>query len=116
MDNLPSCEKCSCAYTYENAEFYVCPECGHEWLIDSNTVDAEPMQKEVRDAFGNLLQDGDSVTVVKELKVKGASPLKAGTKVKDIRLVEPQDGHDIDCKIKGYGAMMLKSSVVKKCN
>lgn len=109
--NLPNCPKCNSEYTYEDGNLLVCPECGHEW--SANMVAEEETEKVYRDANGNVLQDGDSVVVVKDLKVKGASSaLKKGTKVKNIRLVEGD--HDIDCKIDGFGAMKLKSEFVKK--
>jgi protein PhnA len=117
IENLPPCPTCSCEYTYEMNALAVCPECGHEWVpADSGakggSTDGERV---VKDAVGNVLQDGDSVVVVKALKVKGSpSGIKAGTKVRGIRLVDGVDGHDIDCKVDGFGAMQLKSSVVKK--
>lgn len=94
----------------------VCPECGHEWAAAEGVTDSGAFaERVVKDAVGNVLQDGDSVVVVKALKVKGSpSGIKAGTKVRNIRLVDGVDGHDIDCKIDGFGAMQLKSSVVKK--
>lgn len=93
----------------------VCPECGHEWVPGESAGDAGPEERVVKDAVGNVLRDGDSVTVVKALKVKGSpSGIKAGTKVRNIRLIDGGDGHDIDCKVDGFGAMQLKSSVVKK--
>lgn len=95
----------------------VCPECGHEWVPAERGAEAADAagQRVVKDAVGNVLQDGDTVTIVKALKVKGSpSGLKAGVKVRNIRLVDGVDGHDIDCKIDGFGAMQLKSSVVKK--
>ncbi|WP_030670623.1 zinc ribbon domain-containing protein YjdM [Streptomyces sp. NRRL B-1347] len=114
-ENLPPCPTCSSAYTYEMGALLVCPECGHEW----SPASAEPAQTAadtaIRDAVGNVLADGDTVTVVKALKVKGSpAGIKAGTKVRNIRLVDGVDGHDIDCKIDGFGSMQLKSSVVKK--
>jgi protein PhnA len=112
MTNLPHCPKCNSAYTYEDGVMFVCPECGHEW---SNQEIADTGQNEpvVKDAHGNVLNDGDSITVIKDLKVKGSSSIvKVGTKVKNIRLVEGD--HDIDCKIDGIGAMQLKSEFVKK--
>uniref|UniRef100_A0AAU2UZA7 Zinc ribbon domain-containing protein YjdM n=1 Tax=Streptomyces sp. NBC_00003 TaxID=2903608 RepID=A0AAU2UZA7_9ACTN len=113
-ENLPPCPTCSSAYTYEMGALLVCPECGHEW----SPAAAEPAAAQdgvIRDAVGNVLADGDTVTVVKTLKVKGSpSGIKAGTKVRNIRLVDGVDGHDIDCKIDGFGPMQLKSSVVKK--
>ena len=112
MSALPKCPKCSSEYTYEDGSMYVCPECAHEWSQDAAAASAE--QKRVwRDANGNELQDGDSVTVIKDLKIKGSSSVvKVGTKVKNIRLVDGD--HDIDCKIDGIGAMQLKSEFVKK--
>ncbi|WP_335870081.1 zinc ribbon domain-containing protein YjdM [Bacillus sp. 2205SS5-2] len=112
MANLPNCPKCNSEYTYEDGTQFVCPECGHEWMISSGVEDSE-REKTIRDANGNVLTDGDSVTVIKDLKVKGSSSvLKIGTKVKNIRLVEGD--HDIDCKIDGFGPMKLKSEFVKK--
>ncbi|MES1263743.1 MAG: zinc ribbon domain-containing protein YjdM, partial [Peristeroidobacter soli] len=110
------CPKCNSELTYQDGAMYVCPECAHEWTPASAVADVaandEP-QVEVRDANGNVLQDGDTVIVVKDLPVKGASSaLKAGTKVKGIRLVEGD--HNIDCKIEGFGGMKLKSEFVKK--
>lgn len=111
MSELPKCPACSSSYTYEDGDNYVCPECAHEWPIAG--VAEAVVERVVRDAFGNQLQDGDAVTVIKDLKVKGAStPIKVGTKVRNIRIVEGD--HDIDCKIDGFGAMQLKSEFVKK--
>ncbi|MFI0986534.1 zinc ribbon domain-containing protein YjdM [Streptomyces exfoliatus] len=117
IENLPSCPQCSSEYTYEMNNLVVCPECGHEWVpaADSGTSADESGERVIKDAVGNILSDGDTVTVVKALKVKGnPSGIKAGTKVRNIRLVDGVDGHDIDCRIDGFGAMQLKSSVVKK--
>ncbi|MNW25005.1 hypothetical protein D3C74_17370 [compost metagenome] len=112
MIDLPNCPKCNSAYTYEDGSLLICPECAHEWAPSAESEGAEE-QKVVRDANGNVLQDGDSVTIIKDLKVKGSSSvLKIGTKVKSIRLVDGD--HDIDCKIDGFGAMKLKSEFVKK--
>ncbi|MFD8983752.1 zinc ribbon domain-containing protein YjdM [Streptomyces sp. NPDC059564] len=112
---LPPCPECSGAYTYEMGALLVCPECGHEWPAASGEWAEAPAERVVKDSVGNVLADGDTVTVVKGLKVKGsASGIKAGTKVRNIRLVDGVDGHDIDCKIEGFGAMQLKSSVVRK--
>lgn len=112
MSNLPSCPKCNSEYTYEDRGLFVCPECGHEWTLESEKENSED-KKVVKDANGNILNDGDSVTIIKDLKVKGSSsPLKQGTKVKNIRLVDGD--HNIDCKIDGFGAMQLKSEFVKK--
>jgi protein PhnA len=111
MSILPACPQCSSAYTYEDGNLYICPECAHEWSQDANA--AADAVRIVKDAVGNVLQDGDNVTVIKDLKVKGSSSVvKVGTKVKNIRLVEGD--HDIDCKIDGIGAMGLKSEFVKK--
>jgi protein PhnA len=110
---LPPCPQCGSAYAYEDGGQLVCPECGHEWTPNEASPESDSI--EVRDAVGNLLADGDSVTVVKDLKVKGASnALKVGTRVKGIRLIDGADGHNIDCKIDGFGAMRLKSEFVKK--
>ena len=112
MSNLPNCLKCNSEYTYEDGSMYICPECAHEWLIDGPGESAEE-EAQIRDSNGNVLQDGDTVTVIKDLKVKGtSSTVKVGTKVKNIRLVDGD--HDIDCKIEGIGAMKLKSMYVKK--
>lgn len=112
MSSLPKCPQCNSEYTYEDSNMYICPECAHEWGKDAVTANSEEV-KIVRDSNGNVLQDGDSVTVIKDLKVKGSSSVvKVGTKVKNIRLVEGD--HDIDCKIEGIGAMKLKSEFVKK--
>lgn len=112
MSSLPVCPQCQSEYTYEDGDMYLCPECGHEWPKQAVTDDAD-VAKVVRDANGNVLQDGDSVTVIKDLKVKGSSSVvKVGTKVKNIRLIDGD--HDIDCKIEGFGAMKLKSEFVKK--
>lgn len=112
-ENLPNCPQCNCEYTYEMGALLVCPECAHEWTAEVD--EAEETQRVVRDASGNVLADGDSVTIIKDLKVKGSSTsVKVGTKVKNIRLISPVDGHDIDAKVDGFGSMYLKSSIVKK--
>jgi protein PhnA len=112
MSGLPKCPKCGSEFTYEDGSNYVCPECAHEWPKDAPVENGE-QQRIVRDSVGNVLTDGDSVTVIKDLKVKGSSSIvKVGTKVKSIRLVDGD--HDIDCKIDGIGAMQLKSEFVKK--
>jgi protein PhnA len=112
MSNLPKCPKCGSEYTYEDGIMFVCPECAHEWSKEAAAVSSEETRV-VKDAHGNVLQDGDSVTVIKDLKVKGSSlVVKVGTKVKNIRLVDGD--HNIDCKIDGVGAMQLKSEFVKK--
>lgn len=113
MSGLPKCPQCSSEYTYEQGTLYVCPECGHEWEQNAAVESGADQQRVVRDAHGNVLQDGDAVTVIKDLKIKGSSSVvKVGTKVKNIRLVDGD--HDIDCKIDGIGAMQLKSEFVKK--
>jgi protein PhnA len=112
MSALPNCPQCSSEFTYEDGKLFVCPECAHEWAKDAAAEGADNARV-VKDANGNVLIDGDSVTVIKDLKVKGSSSVvKVGTKVKNIRLVEGD--HDIDCKIDGIGAMKLKSKFVKK--
>jgi protein PhnA len=111
MSNLPKCPKCSSEFTYEDGEMLICPECGHEW--DKNATADVDHVKVVVDANGNILKDGDMITVIKDLKIKGSSNVvKVGTKVKIIRLVDGD--HDIDCRIEGVGAMQLKSEFVKK--
>mgnify|MGYP000964420763 CR=1 FL=1 len=110
--SLPKCPKCGSEYTYEDGNMLVCPECFHEWTLEESNSENE--ENVVKDSNGNVLQNGDSVTIIKDLKVKGASSdLKRGTKVKNIRLID--DGiHNIECKIDGFGAMKLKSEFVKK--
>lgn len=111
MPALPKCPSCSSEYTYEDGELYVCPECAHEW--PKTATESAESEAVVRDAFGNVLKDGDTVTVIKDLKIKGSSSVvKVGTKARNIRLVSGD--HDIDCKIDGIGAMSLKSEFVKK--
>ena len=111
MTTLPKCPSCSSEYTYEDGDNYVCPECAHEWA--QTATESAEADSVVRDAFGNVLSDGDSVTVIKDLKIKGSSSVvKVGTKVRNIRIVSGD--HDIDCKIDGIGAMQLKSEFVKK--
>lgn len=112
MSSLPPCPKCQSSYVYADRDQLVCPECGHEWIAGQETATDEDVLV-VKDAHGNQLQEGDYVTLIKDLKVKGASSVaKVGTKVKINRLVEGD--HNIDCKIEGIGAMMLKSEFVKK--
>lgn len=113
-ETLPPCPECASEHTYEMPPLLVCPMCGHEWSAEEAAVEGSETERVVRDSVGNVLADGDTVTVVTSLKVKGSLSIKAGTKVRNIRLVEPVNGHDIDCKIDGFGAMQLKSSVVKK--
>ncbi len=111
--NLPTCPKCNCDYTYADGTLIICPECAHEWQPSEETEAAASV---IKDANGNVLADGDTVTVIKDLKVKGSSlVVKVGSKAKNIRLLpDATDGHDIDCKIDGIGAMKLKSEFVKK--
>ena len=112
MSDIPACPECKSPYGYDDGAMFVCPECGHEWSRDAAaaSVDERPV---IKDANGNVLHDGDSVTVIKDLKVKGTSlVVKVGTRVRNIRLVDGD--HDIDCKIDGIGAMKLKSEFVKK--
>lgn len=109
MSEMPKCPKCSSEYVYVDSEMYICPECAYEWSIHAQAESSFV----VKDANGNILQNGDSITIIKDLKVKGASSsLKIGTKVKNIRLVDSD--HNIECKIDGFGAMKLKSEFVKK--
>ena len=111
MTTIPKCPSCSSEYSYEDGELYVCPECAHEWPMAA--TENEAADRVVRDAFGNILNDGDSVTVIKDLKIKGSSSVvKVGAKVRNIRIVSGD--HNIDCKIDGVGAMQLKSEFVKK--
>ncbi len=112
MTDLANCPTCNSEYAYEDGNMYVCPECAHEWAKD-RAADGEDNERVIKDANGNVLNDGDTVAVIKDLKVKGSSSVvKIGTKVKNIRLVDGD--HDIDCKIKGIGAMKLKSQFVRK--
>lgn len=109
--SLPCCPQCQSTYTYEDRDQFVCPECGHEWRVAA--LEAADALRVWKDAVGNVLQDGDSVTVIKDLKIKGSSAVvKVGTKVKNIRLIEGD--HDIDCRIDGFGPMQLKSEYIKK--
>jgi len=111
MSQLPPCPQCNSEYTYQDGNLYVCPECAHEWT-DAEAAGHDEVRV-IKDAHGNVLQDGDTVTVIKDLKIKGSSAVvKVGTKVKNIRLVDGD--HDIDCRIDGVGPMMLKSEFVKK--
>lgn len=112
MKEIPACPKCQSIFAYEDRNFYVCPECGHEWSPTA-VPEIEMNSEAIKDAHGNILEDGDTIVVIKDLKVKGSSlVVKGGTKVKNIRLVEGD--HDIDCKIPGIGPMQLKSQFVKK--
>ena len=113
MENtLPACPSCGSEYTYEDGNLLVCQMCHHEWTREE---EEENIEEAVKDAVGNVLNDGDTVTIIKDLKIKGSSNvIKQGTKVKNIRLIDPEDGHDLDCKIPGIGQMNLKSEFVKK--
>ncbi len=113
MSTLPPCPKCNCEFTYEDGSLCVCPECAHEWDAHAHAADGDGGGRIYRDSAGNTLQDGDTIVVIKDLKLKGSSAVvKMGTRVKNIRLVDSD--HDIDCKIDGIGAMSLKSEFVKK--
>ena len=113
MTALPSCPKCQSSYTYEDRGLYICPECGHEWATTGEAGEGDVSAAVVRDANGTVLTDGDTVTVIKDLKAKGSSTIvKVGIKIKNIRLVDGD--HNIDCKVPGIGPMMLKSEFVKK--
>ena len=119
MSDVSNCPKCKSENAYFDGSLWNCPDCSHEWTASLATADAaggaDADSDAIKDAHGNILQDGDSVTVIKDLKVKGASSsVKVGTKVKNIRLVDSSDGHNIACKIDGFGAMNLKSEFVKK--
>ena len=112
MSELPPCPACNCAYFYELGSLLVCPECANEWAPEEETTQAETV---IKDAVGNILQDGDTVTIIKDLKVKGSSTsIKVGTKVRNIRLVNGPGDHDIEAKVDGFGPMNLKSSIVRK--
>jgi len=112
-DSLPPCPECHSPYVYELDALLICPECAHEWNPDE--AEQAEVGGAVKDSVGNVLVDGDTVTIVKDLKVKGYhNSIKVGTKVRNIRLIDAVNGHDIDCKVDGFGQMQLKSSVVKK--
>ena len=114
MSELPACPKCNSEFTYEMGALLVCPECAHEWNLNDES-ESETAAREIKDSAGNVLADGDTVTIIKDMKVKGSSAtLKVGTKVRNIRLVDGPGDHDIDAKVDGFGAMNLKSSIVKK--
>lgn len=118
VDALPLCPECSSEHVYELGALLVCPMCAHEWSpaeVDDAASASDDDAQVVRDAVGNVLADGDTVVVTTSIKVKGsAQGIKAGTKVRGIRLIDPVNGHDIDCKVDGFGAMLLKSGLVKK--
>ncbi|MEW8970640.1 MAG: zinc ribbon domain-containing protein YjdM [Mesobacillus sp.] len=112
MSKLPNCPKCSSEYTYEDGPLLICPECAHEWDPSAEMANGED-SRVIKDSNGNILSDGDTVSVIKDLKVKGTSSvIKIGTKAKNIRLIDGD--HDIECKLEGFGAMKLKSEFVKK--
>ncbi|WP_449374409.1 zinc ribbon domain-containing protein YjdM [Arthrobacter psychrolactophilus] len=114
-DTLPPCPVCGSEYSYEMGELLVCPECAHEWSPSEDAAEAAEQETVIKDAVGNVLSDGDTVSIVKTMKIKGSpQDLKIGTKVRNIRLIAPVNGHDIDAKVDGFGPMKLKSSVVKK--
>jgi protein PhnA len=114
-DQIDPCPECQSEYAYEMGSLLVCPMCGHEWAPGETGASDDDAPRVITDAVGNVLADGDTVTVIKDLKVKGsATSIKVGTKVRGIRLVDGVGDHDIDCKIDGFGPMQLKSSVVKK--
>ncbi|MBR0719507.1 zinc ribbon domain-containing protein YjdM [Bradyrhizobium liaoningense] len=115
MSDVTKCPKCGSEHAYQDRDLWVCPECAHEWSATGEAATDTADDTAVRDANGNLLADGDSVIVIKDLKIKGSSSVvKGGTKVRNIRLQEATDGHNIACKIDGIGAMNLKSEFVKK--
>lgn len=117
MKNLPNCPKCSSEFTYESEGLFICPDCAYEWSENKASENDEEEVTIVKDAHGNILKDGDTVTIIKDIKVKGSSSLiKIGVKVKDIRLVKEVNGHNIEAKVPGFGSMMLKSEIVKKSN
>ena len=115
LSNLPNCPKCNSEYTYEDRNLLVCPECAHEWVLGS---EVETLEEEnvIKDSNGNVLADGDDIIVIKDLKIRrSSSSVKIGTKAKNIKLIHnASDGHDIDCRLDGFGAMKLKSEFVKK--
>lgn len=114
MSELPPCPECKSEYSYEMGALLVCPECAHEWNPEG---EVEETVRVIKDSAGNILADGDDVTIIKDMKVKGSSnTLKVGTKVRNIRLVDGPGDHDIDAKVDGFGPMNLKSSIVKKAN
>ncbi|MGE8561958.1 MAG: zinc ribbon domain-containing protein YjdM [Acinetobacter sp.] len=111
--SLPKCPKCNSEYVYEDGDLLICPECSYEWKEGESSAEAATI---IKDSNGNVLADGDTVTLIKDLKIKGSSSvIKVGTKAKNIRLLpDSSDGHDLDCKVDGFGAMKLKSEFVKK--
>ncbi len=116
MGKIPNCLQCGSEFTYENGNLYVCPECGYEWVEDEGVKKDKP-EGVIKDAHGNILKDGDTVTIIKDIKIKGSSSvIKIGVKVKDIRIVDEVNGHNIEAKVPGFGPMMLKAEIVKKCS
>lgn len=116
MKDIPKCVKCGSEFTYQDGHLYICPECSHEWTEEIESKD-EKHEIVVKDAYGNILKDGDDVTIIQDIKVKGTSSvIKVGVKVKGIRIVDEVNGHNIDAKVPGFGSMMLKSGIVKKCS
>jgi protein PhnA len=116
MKDMPNCVKCGSTFTYHDGTTYVCPDCFHEWTEEA-VVPGENHEVVVKDAYGNILRDGDSVSIIQDIKVKGSSSvIKVGVKVKGIRIVDAVNGHNIDAKVPGFGSMMLKSEIVKKCS
>ncbi|WP_331775238.1 zinc ribbon domain-containing protein YjdM [Sulfurospirillum sp. 1612] len=112
MESLPNCPKCHSEYTYEDGDLLVCPECGYEW---NKTQETEDEEFTVKDSNGATLRSGDDVTIIKDLKIKGSSSvIKVGTKIKNIKLVESADDHNIDCRISGVGAIKITPKFVKK--
>jgi protein PhnA len=116
VNDISNCLKCGSNFIYKEGNLYICPECGHEWTKDLESEN-EKHEVVVKDAYGNILKDGDSVTIIKDIKIKGTSlVIKVGVKVKHICIVEEVNGHNIDANVPGFGSMMLKSEIVKKCN
>lgn len=115
MEHPSTCPQCSSEHIYQDGSLWICSECAHEWSMHATQESSESDELVVRDAHGNVLKDGDTITVIKDLKIKGSSSVvKVGTKVREIRLVDASDGHNIACRIDGFGAMNLKSEFVKK--
>ncbi len=114
MEEIPDCTKCGSKFTYKDQNLFICPECGNEWMEKVESEENDGVF-DVKDAHGNILKDGDDVTIIKDIKVKGSSSvIKVGVKVKNIRIVDAVDGHNIDARVPGFGSMMLKSEIVKK--
>ena len=114
VNDYPKCPICECVNTYQMGSLMVCPECAHEW-VPRETIEMVSSEDVIRDAVGNVLNDGDTVTIIKDMKVKGSSnTLKVGTRVRNIRLVPGPGGHDVEAKVEGFGPMYLKSSIMRK--